>query len=79
VTLPNVMMRWLNYIPICILTALIVEHIWIIDGQGISAVSIDLPFVYALIATIIVAIWSRSLALTVLVGVIAMAIIRYFL
>lgn len=78
VTLPEVIMKWLSYIPICILTALIVEHIWIIDGNGITAISIDFSFVYALIATVIVAIWSRSLSLTVLVGVIAMAVIRYF-
>lgn len=78
VALPEVLMKWLSYIPICILTALIVEHMWIIDGKGISAISVDLPFLYALIPTVIVAIWSRSLSLTVLVGVIAMAVVRYF-
>ncbi|MCR8657582.1 AzlD domain-containing protein [Paenibacillus endoradicis] len=79
VVLPEVMMKWLSYIPICILTALIVENVWTIDGKGITAISIDLPFLYALIATVIVAIWSRSLSLTVLVGVIAMALVRYFI
>jgi len=78
VILPEVIMRWLSYIPICILTALIVEHVWKVDGAGISAISVDLPFLYALITTVVVAIWSRSLSITVLVGVIAMAIIRYF-
>ena len=79
IELPKVIMRWLSYIPICILTALIVERIWIIDGKGFAAISIDLPFIYALIPTIIVAIWSRSLSITVLVGVIAMALVRYFI
>ncbi|URN96385.1 MAG: AzlD domain-containing protein [Candidatus Pristimantibacillus lignocellulolyticus] len=78
VELPEVIMKWLSYIPICILTALIVEHVWIVDGTGISAISIDLPFIYALLPTVIVAIWSRSLSLTVLIGVIAMALVRYF-
>lgn len=79
IELPQVVMKWLSYIPICILTALVVEHIWIIDGKGLSAVSFDLPFLYAVIPTIIVAVWSKSLSLTVLVGVIAMAIVRYFM
>ena len=79
IELPRVVMRWLSYIPICILTALIIEHVWIIEGKGFSAISIDAPFIYALIPTIIVAIWSRSLSITVLVGVIAMAFVRYFL
>lgn len=75
-TLPTVLMKWLSYIPICILTALVVEHIWIVE-EG-SRLRIDLPFIIALIPTAIAAVWSRSLSITVLTGVICMAIIRYF-
>jgi len=76
-TVPPFVMKWLSYIPICILTALVVEHIWIVE-EG-SQLRIDIPFITALIPTIIVAIWSRSLSITVLTGVICMAFIRFFI
>lgn len=79
VQLPPIVMKWLSYIPICILTALIVEHVWQIDTEGTLSISIDFPFIAALIITLITAIWSKSLAITVIVGVVTMALIRFFL
>lgn len=77
--LPPAMMKWLSYIPICILTALVVEHVWIIEQGHSFKLALNYPFLLALIPTIIVAVWSRSLAITVVVGVILMALVRTFM
>ena len=74
VQLPAVVLKWLSFIPICILTALVVENV-ILETE--HSLSIDWKVVIALIPTLIVALWTKSLSLTVIIGVVAMAIIRF--
>lgn len=72
-TMPEVLLKWLRFIPVCILSALVVDAM--LKKQS-SLVTIDWIQLLAFIPTILVAIWTKSLAKTVLVGVIAMALIR---
>ncbi|MEK3889513.1 AzlD domain-containing protein [Bacillus sp. FSL K6-3431] len=74
VQLPDAVLKWLSFIPVCILTALVVENILLKTEQSLS---IDWPVVIALIPTLIVALWTKSLSLTVIVGVACMASIRF--
>lgn len=67
-------MRWLSYIPVCVLSALVVQSLLNTDG---NIVSINWTSFLAFIPTMIVALWTKSLSKTVVVGVIVMAIIRY--
>ncbi|MEK5442300.1 MULTISPECIES: AzlD domain-containing protein [unclassified Fredinandcohnia] len=72
--LPKVVIKWLSFIPICIFTALIVDS-FIIEDE--SLLSIDWRVLAAIIPTLIVAIWTKSLSVTVIVGVVCMATIRF--
>ena len=73
ITIPNLFMRWLNYIPVCILSALI------IDSFIYSETTLRLHWqnIFAFIPTLIVALWTKSLSFTVIIGVITMALLRY--
>ncbi|MFD2617214.1 AzlD domain-containing protein [Terrilactibacillus laevilacticus] len=75
--LPEPVLKWLGYVPICILTALIVESTLKVPSHGIT--SINLTVILAIIPTCMIAIWRKSLLLTVIVGIITMAIIRFLL
>lgn len=75
VKLPTLMLRWLAYIPICILSALVISNLFVKKN---GYVLINWPIFIAAIPTLIVALWTKSLSLTVIVGVVAMAIIQYF-
>ncbi|WP_099364230.1 AzlD domain-containing protein [Fredinandcohnia onubensis] len=72
--LPKIVIKWLSFIPICIFTALIVDSFIIQDE---SILSIDWRVLAAIIPTLIVAIWTKSLSVTVIVGVVCMATIRF--
>lgn len=76
VKLPDIVLKWLSYIPVCILSALVIENL--LDTEG-SIVSIDWPVFAAFIPTIIVALWTKSLSITVVVGVISMATVRFLM
>lgn len=76
VKLPDVVLNWLSFIPICILSALVVENLLNTDG---SFVTLNWPVVAAFLPTLIIAIWTKSLSTTVVVGVISMAAIRYLI
>jgi len=72
--LPKIVIKWLSFIPICIFTALIVDSFIIQDE---SLLSIDWKVLAAIIPTLIVAIWTKSLSVTVIVGIVCMATIRF--
>ncbi|WP_099355071.1 AzlD domain-containing protein [Fredinandcohnia onubensis] len=72
--LPKIVIKWLSFIPICIFTALIVDSFIIQDE---SLLSIDWRVLAAIIPTLIVAIWTKSLSVTVIVGIVCMATIRF--
>lgn len=72
--LPPIILRWLAYIPVCILSALVMTNLF--DASG-SYVTFNWPILAAFIPTILIAIWTKSLSTTVIVGVICMATIRF--
>lgn len=74
IKLPNSVAKWLSFIPICIFTALIVES-FIMEDE--SLLSIDWRVLSATIPTLLVAIWTKSLSITVIVGIVCMASIRF--
>ncbi|WP_054711906.1 AzlD domain-containing protein [Bacillus sp. JCM 19041] len=74
IQMPSIVLKWLSFIPICILTALVVEGIVTDTDQFIS---FDWQVVAVLIPTILVALFTKSLSLTVLIGVILMAGVRF--
>lgn len=73
--LPAPVLTWLSYIPICLFAALIVKS-GLVQTEG--TVEVDWKTVGAIVPTLFVAIWTKSLLASVLFGVSAMAIIRYF-
>ncbi|MEI5908870.1 AzlD domain-containing protein [Bacillus spongiae] len=75
IDLPDVVSKWLSFIPICIFTGLIISSFIIEDGPFLS---INWSILFAIIPTLIIALWTKSLSVTVLVGIICMASIRYF-
>ncbi|MBM7607939.1 branched-subunit amino acid transport protein [Lysinibacillus composti] len=75
VKLPNIVLRWLAYIPVCILSALVIESL--INSEG-KFVTLNWVNVCAFIPTLLVAIKTKSLSITVVIGVVTMAIIRNF-
>ena len=75
VTLPAFMMRFLTYIPVCILSALVFDSLY---TKGVFMTSINWLNFAAFLPTLFVAIWTKSLSKTVIVGVLTMALLRYF-
>ena len=74
-TIPPIVMRWLSYIPICILSALVIENLFV---KREAFVGIDFIQLVACMATCTVAILTKSLAKTVVFGVAFMAVLRLF-
>lgn len=74
VKLPVVVTKWLSFIPVCIFTALIIDSI-IIENE--TFIAIDWSVLNAIIPTLIIAIWTKSLSITVIVGIVCMAVIRF--
>ncbi|AXN40649.1 AzlD domain-containing protein [Peribacillus butanolivorans] len=74
ITLPVPITKWLSFIPICILTALVVDSIIIEDE---SLISIDWSVLTVIVPTLIIALWTKSLSVTVIAGIVFMAIVRY--
>lgn len=72
--LPESVLRWLHYVPIAILAALVGQELFIHDDE----VSIKLnPELLAAIPTALVAIKTRSLLWTVVVGVVVFVLLRF--
>lgn len=74
--LPDAVMKWLSFVPVCILTALVIENMLM---QEQSRLSIDWPVLLILLPTAIIAYKYRSLSMTVVSGVLLMAIYRNLL
>ena len=75
--LPEVVIRFLSYVPICILTALFVENLFIVK-QG-EFPSFNFEYCLAALPTIGVAVLTRNLMWMVIAGMSSMALIRYFI
>ena len=75
-SIPENVRKWLSFVPICIFTSLIVQEL--IDKTD-GRLSIDWMTFTVLIPTIIAYIKSKSMIVTVAVGVVCMALIRFFI
>lgn len=75
--LPDVVIRFLSYVPICILTALFVQNLFVAKPGAFPDFNVE--YCLAAIPTIIVAVLTRNLMWIVVSGMTFMALIRYFL
>lgn len=73
IALPDWAMRWLGYVPIAVMAALVGQEIFLDDGKLSFSNNLEL---WAAIPTFAVAILTRSLLGTVLVGIISMMLLR---
>lgn len=74
VALPGWAIRWLSYVPIAVLAALLAQSVARPDGQlSLSPHNLDL---LAAVPALLVAARTRSLLGTVVTGVVAMALLR---
>ncbi|AJS58793.1 AzlD domain-containing protein [Paenibacillus sp. IHBB 10380] len=73
--LPNGLIRWLQHIPVAVMSALIAQELFIADGH-FSLVVTRLEWLAA-IPTFAVALMTRSLLGTVLVGLVCMMFLRW--
>jgi len=75
--LPEWGIRWLNYVPISVMAALVGQELFVHDGQLTSLwTNVEL---FAAIPTVLVAIKTRSLLGTVVAGMISIMILRYLM
>ena len=68
--------KWLSFIPITLFTALIIDGV-LVQQEGVMGYTINMPFLITMIPTIVVGIVSRSLTITILSGIIIMALLRW--
>ena len=73
--MPKVVLRWLAYIPVCILSALVIEGFF--DKEE-TIVTVHWLNVMAFIPTLFIALLTKSLSKTVIAGVLTMAGLRLF-
>ncbi|MDK4214168.1 AzlD domain-containing protein [Staphylococcus warneri] len=78
VNLPDVLIRWLSFIPITLFTALVLDGL-IQQHEGSVGYTLNVSFIIALIPTILLAIYTRSLTWTILGGIAFIALLRFFL
>ncbi|MCH7320856.1 AzlD domain-containing protein [Solibacillus sp. MA9] len=72
--MPDIVLRWLAYIPVCILSSLVIDGFF---HKQQSYVTIDWLNVGAFIPTLVVALLTKSLSKTVVAGVVTMAVMRF--
>ncbi|SES12441.1 AzlD domain-containing protein [Psychrobacillus sp. OK032] len=75
--LPEGVMRWLSFVPVAIMAALVGQEILLHDGK-ISSIRNNVEL-FAALPTFLIAIKTRSLLATVLAGVISFMILRLFM
>ncbi|SDN67166.1 Branched-chain amino acid transport protein [Paenibacillus sp. yr247] len=72
--LPQAFMKWLSYIPVCLLTALVVQEM-IQKTESIPMVNwLNIAMV---IPTLLTALKTKSLLATVLVGIVSAGLLRW--
>ena len=75
IQLPEVVLKWLSFIPICIFTALIAEHLFIHTTTGVT---VHWMYLAVLVPTVLSASWTQRSSHTVLIGVMPMGTARWF-
>lgn len=75
--LPPLLLRWLGFVPVSVLAALLARELFIVDESLV--LGLDNPPLLAALPTFLVAFLTRNLMGTVLTGIAATAAIRFFL
>ncbi|MFQ1017352.1 AzlD domain-containing protein [Gilliamella sp. Occ3-1] len=75
--LPNVVTQFLSYVPLCILTALFVQNLFVAKEGHFP--NFNMEYCLATIPTVIVAFLTKNLMCVVVTGMCFMALIRYFM
>src|SRR5690554_47560 len=73
--IPEIVVHWLRFIPAAILAALLAPDILLLDGQ--LALSYHNTFLIAALPTFAVAIYRKNIFLTVITGMLTVAVLRY--
>ncbi|MBO1002088.1 AzlD domain-containing protein [Pseudogracilibacillus auburnensis] len=73
--LPEWVLKWLEYVPIAVMAALLAQEVLIYDNE--LSFSFQNLKLLAIVPTFITAIITRSLIGTVLVGILSMLILQY--
>ncbi|HHY46082.1 MAG TPA: AzlD domain-containing protein [Firmicutes bacterium] len=76
--MPQWLLNWLSFVPAAVLTALLAPAILMPDGSGDLILGLNNQYLIASIPTLVMAIRTRNLILSVAVGVVTMAILRYY-
>ena len=77
IELPDVVLKWLRYIPVCILSALVIENL--LDTESQRYVTFDWPVFITFVPTLGIALITKSLSITVIAGVLIMALVRFLM
>ncbi len=77
-SLPRPIVRWLSFVPVAVLAALLAPALFTPAGRFDLAISAN-PAFWVSIPVFIVAVFTRNLFLTVLAGMILMALTRLLL
>ncbi|MGW9857345.1 branched chain amino acid efflux pump [Staphylococcus hominis] len=77
IQLSEAVIKWLSFIPISLFTALVIDS-FIVQHEGVQGFELNIPFIVATIPTVIIALVTRSLTITIIVGVVLIAGIRWF-
>ncbi|WP_210137632.1 AzlD domain-containing protein [Staphylococcus sp. GDH8C109P] len=76
IKLSETVVKWLSFIPITLFTALIVDGV-LEQHEDSMVYSVNLPFLVTMLPTIIIAIITRSLTITIVSGILIMAVLRW--
>ncbi|AZN41126.1 AzlD domain-containing protein [Paenibacillus albus] len=75
IQIPDWGMRWLNYVPIAVMAALVGQELFLQNGE-LSPVRNNVEL-FAALPTFVMAIFTRSLLGTVVVGIISIMVLRF--
>lgn len=71
--LPEVFLRWVKFVPAAVLAALLAPGLLLPDGKLALTAN---PYLLAAIPTVVVAVRTRSMALTILTGMAVMVLVQ---
>lgn len=77
IQIPVWLMRWLEYVPVAVMASLIGQELFMSGNQFVPIT--ENAALWAALPTVAIAIWTRSLLGTVLVGIVSMMILRYLM
>lgn len=77
IQIPVWLLRWLEYVPVAVMASLIGQELFMNGNEWVPIT--ENAALWAALPTVAVAIWTRSLLGTVLVGIVSMMILRYWM